>query len=232
VLRVGSVLHAGQRLRVVLDPEVRHSLAAAPEVGHERVVGVQHEAGPAVEAGDELGPAVGQQLELPVAVELVAEQVRQQQEARLYLVGHARQPGLVHLEQAELAGLAAGVEQRRGHAPRHVRAGAVVHHRAAGALEAGGDHRRGGRLAVRGRQEHRAGLDLTRHPAQRPGREAQQQPARRGGAAAASTAAAGGPHETGEAVGEAVHQPGPMTRRTRVSTRMVAGVAPIGSPSA
>ena len=45
--------------------------------------------------------------------------------------GDRRQPGLVDLEQAELAAPAAGVEQRGGHAPGHVRAGAVVHHRRA-----------------------------------------------------------------------------------------------------
>ena len=38
--------------------------------------------GPAVELGHELGPAVGEQLELAVAVELVAEQVREEQQAR------------------------------------------------------------------------------------------------------------------------------------------------------
>ena len=39
----------GQRLRVVLHAEVGHAAALAAEVGHERVVGVQDEASPAVE---------------------------------------------------------------------------------------------------------------------------------------------------------------------------------------
>ena len=108
------MLHAGQRLGVVLDAEVGHPLALAPEVGHQRVVGVQHEGGAAVERATSSGPAVGEQLELAVAVELVAEQVGEQQQARLDLLGHARQPGLVDLEQPELAGLAAGVEQGGG----------------------------------------------------------------------------------------------------------------------
>ncbi len=55
---------------------------------------------------------------------------------------------------------------------------------------------------------------------------------RRGGAAGAADAAAGGPGEAGEGAGDAEHQDGAMTLRQRRSTRMIAGVAPIGSPSA
>ena len=135
VLRVGRVLHLGQRLRVVGEAEVGHALSAAPEVGDERVVRVQDEARAPVEAGDDLCPAVGEQLELAVAVELVAEQVGEQDEARLEVLCDASEPGFVDLEQPELTAAPSGVEERRRHSPGHVRAGPVVHHLAARALE-------------------------------------------------------------------------------------------------
>ena len=225
------MLHPRQRLRVVLDAEVGHALATAAEVGHERVVGVQHEARLAVQALDQLRPAVGQQLELAVAVELVAEQVGEQEQARVELVGDGRQPGLVDLEQPQLAAPAARVEQRGGDAPGHVRAGAVVDHGAARSLQAGRQHRRGGRLAVGGRDQQGALVEVARHLPERARREPQQQPARRGRPAAAAGAAADRPHDAGQRPRDAIHQPGAMTRRQRRSTRTVAGVLPIGSPS-
>ncbi len=175
VLRVGGVLHAGQRLGVVLHAEVGHLRAVAPEVGDQRVVGVEHEARPPVQPLDQLRPAVGEQLELAIAVELVAEQVGEQQQPRVELLGHARQPGLVDLEQPQLPAPAPGVEQGGGHSPRHVGPGAVVDDGAPGALEAGRQHRGRGRLAVRGRDQQRALVEVAGHPAQRPRREAQQQ---------------------------------------------------------
>ena len=108
------MLHLGQCLGVVLQPEVDHSRAASPEVGDQRIVGVQHEPRAGRRAGNELGPAVGDQLELAVAVELITEEVGQQQQPRPQLGGNARKPGLVDLEQAELAAPVAGLQQRRG----------------------------------------------------------------------------------------------------------------------
>ena len=67
---------------------------------------------------------------------------------------------------------------------------------------------------------------------QRARRGLQQQAPGGGGAAGAAHAAAGGPCQPGEQAGEPEHQDGAMTRRQRRSTRMIAGVAPIGSPSA
>jgi hypothetical protein len=80
VLGVGGVLELGERERVVVDAEVPRR-AVPPKVGDERVVGVQDQR-PA-ERAHHVGPAVGDDLQLPVAVELVAEQVAQQQGARL-----------------------------------------------------------------------------------------------------------------------------------------------------
>ena len=100
VLGVRSVLELGQREAVVLDAEVQR-VAVAPEVGHERVVGVEDELGAV--ARDELGPAVGDRVELAVAVELVAEQVAEQHGPGGELGRDPVKPELVDLEQAELA---------------------------------------------------------------------------------------------------------------------------------
>ena len=232
VLRVGGVLHAGESLGVVVHAEVGHAAALAAEVRHQRVVGVQHEASTAIELAHELRPAVGKQLELAVAVELVAEQVGEEEQAGLHVGRDGGQPRLVDLEEPKLAALPTGVEQRGGHSPGHVRAGAVVHQRPARALERGGDHRCRGGLPVGRRHQHRARLELARHALERARRELQQDPSGSGGAAATADAAAGGPCEPGEKAGEPEHQDGAMTRRQRRSTRMIAGVAPIGSPSA
>ena len=49
----------------------------ASELSDLRVVTVQDECGPIVECGDGGSPALGDVLELPVAIELVAEEVPQ-----------------------------------------------------------------------------------------------------------------------------------------------------------
>ena len=63
--------------------EVERLGVMAAEVGDQRVVGVEHEPRAAAVGRDDRGPAVGDRLELAVAVELVAEQVREQHRARL-----------------------------------------------------------------------------------------------------------------------------------------------------
>ena len=97
----------------------RPARGSRPEVGHQRVVGVQHEARARRRARRrELGPAVGQQLELAVAVELVAEEVGQQHERGLELASatpgsHASSTS----NRPSWPGSPAGVEQRGGHSP-------------------------------------------------------------------------------------------------------------------
>ena len=115
VLGVARVLELGEREAVVVDAEVHGLRRVAAEVGDERVVGVEHEARA---LADDRGPAVGDRLQLAVAVELVAEQVAEQHRARLDLLGDLAEPELVDLEQAEVAGeltaaLARGARQRR-----------------------------------------------------------------------------------------------------------------------
>jgi hypothetical protein len=236
VLRVGRVLELGQRLRVVREAEVGDAAELAAEVRDQRVVGVQHEPRAAGVGGDDLRPAVRQQVQLPVAVELVAEQVREQEHARLDRLRDGPEPRLVDLEQAELAAAAAGVEQRGRDAPGHVRPGAVVDHRAAGAVEDRGDHCGGRRLPVGRGDQHGAVVEHARHRAERAGGEPQQEPSGRGRAARATEAAADGAHEAREAACDRAHRGGPasgaITRRQPRSTVRSTGVRAIGSPSA
>ena len=106
------MLELGQRERVVVDAEVDRagtiSAAArrpsgAPEVGDSgssalstSVVGRP--------ARRRRGPAVGDRLQLAVAVELVAEEVAEQHRARLELLDDRAEPELVDLEEPEVAG--------------------------------------------------------------------------------------------------------------------------------
>ena len=126
--------HAAQRDAVVLHAEVRDRAGApagcphAAEVGDERVVGVEHELRGG-RGGHGRRPAVGDRLELAVAVQLVAEQVGQQQGARAELRDDAVQPELVDLEQAGVAVdavAAGGAEQHAGDPAGHVRSRPVV----------------------------------------------------------------------------------------------------------
>ena len=133
VLRIGGVRHACQRERVVLDAEVEHRrVALTAEVGDRWIVGVEHERRVAGRSGVHgRVPAIGDRLELAVAIELVAEQVAEQDRARVQLGGERVEPQLVDLEQAELArdapARAGGGEQRGGDPSGHVRPGLVVH---------------------------------------------------------------------------------------------------------
>ncbi len=151
---VGGVLHRRQRHRVVLHPEVRGA-DVAPQIGDGGIVGVEDERGRG--ARDDRGPAIGDRVELAVAVELVAEQVGQQQRARLQLVDDLPEPELVDLEEAGVAVGRAGHE-RGGHAAGHVRPGPVVDEVRARALEDARHHRGGRRLAVGGRDHGAAAL--------------------------------------------------------------------------
>jgi hypothetical protein len=72
---VGRVLHLGGRHRRILDSEVGDVGPVATEVSDQRVVGVQDQPGGRRHARHDVGPAIGDRLQLPVTVELVAEQV-------------------------------------------------------------------------------------------------------------------------------------------------------------
>ncbi len=151
VLRVGRVLERGSRLRGVVDPERERPRAVAAEVADLRVVAVDDERR-LRQRGDRLAPAGGDELELAVAVELVAEEVREEQRLRTDATRDLGQRALVDLEQPELG--VARLEQRRGDAGDEVRPGAVVRDAGERREQLGG-HRRGRRLPVRRRDEHR-----------------------------------------------------------------------------
>ena len=191
VLGVGGVLHLRQGHGVVLHPEVRGA-DVAPQVGDGRVVGVEDERRRGVR--DDGRPAIGDRVELAVAVELVAEQVGQQQRARLELVDDLPEPELVDLEEAGVA-VGRAVHEGGRHAAGHVRPGPVVHEMRAGALEDAGDHRRGRGLAVGGRDHGAAALEPRAQACDGVGLEAHEELARQRGAAAAGAARqrAGGP---------------------------------------
>ena len=194
VLGVEGVLQLRQRLRGVLDPEVddaraRALIGVAAEVGDQRIVGVEDEGAAAGSRRHRLRPLVGQRLHLAVAVELVAEEVAEHDRRRLQLVDDPWQPGLVDLEQPLASML---LQQRRRHAPGHVRAGPVVDRVAAVGGEDGGDHPGRGRLAVGGADHRRAALEPGAEPGDRLGIEAQQHPPRQRRAAAATARPAGG----------------------------------------
>ena len=236
VLRVGGVLELRVGERVVLDAEVARA-ALPPEVGDERVVGVEHERRLARVRGDDVGPALGDDLELAVAVELVAEEVGEQQRARAQLADHGAEPELVDLEEpeaaVELAPAAPRGRRQRGRDPAgHVRARAVVHERLARALEDRRDHRGRRRLAV-GRADHRAAV-LQPRAEQADGvrLQAREDLPRERRAAAAP----GGAHERADRLGGRDLRPeqrhGASTFSARGSTRIVTGRSAIGSPSA
>ena len=258
------MLELGERERVVVDAEVddararsrppatpraagraprrarrRRRLVHAAQVGHQRVVGVEHERRAARPRGHDRRPAVGDRLQLAVAVELVAEQVAEQHRARLELLDDRAEPELVDLEEAEVArqrapAAAAGVGQRAGDPARHVRPGAVVDEPRAGALEDARHHRRGRRLAVGGADHDAAAVQPAREPADRVRLDAREHLARQRRPAAAP----GRPRERadrlrgGHTCGQAHHrgattrsEPGQRAHRHRqVGDRVAVGV--------
>ena len=216
----------------------RRRLVHPAEVGDQRVVGVEHERRPGRPRRHHRRPAVGDRLQLAVAVELVAEQVAEQHRPRLELLDDRAEPELVDLEEAEVArqrapAAAARVRQRAGDAARHVRPGAVVDEPGAGALEDARHHRRGRGLAVGGADHDAAAVQAAREAADRVRLDAREHLARQRRPAAA----AGRPRERadrlrgGHTCGQAHHR-GATTRSAPGSARTVTGRSAIGSPSA
>ena len=252
VLGVRRVLHLRDCQRPILDPEVRDRAALPAEIGDQRVVGVERQRGRGRQCRHHRRPAVGDRLQLAVAIELVAEQVAEQHASRLER-GHDRvHPELVDLEQAELpvdlATPAGGIQQRRRDATGHVGAGAIGDHPAALAPEDRGDHRRRRRLPV-GRRDHRRAVGQSRgQTSDRVGRQTREQLARQAGAAAtagASRQPSDGPRrgdlrverahaDAAAIVGPGVPAPpaGTIVCTAAGSTSISAGSSAIGSPSA
>ena len=159
VLRVRRVLERGPTDERVIDAVADRLPSAVGELRDERIVGVDDEGRRVGEAGDRVAPALGDVLELAVAVELVAKEVPEGDHARRDGLDDRRERELVDLEQPQL-GVARG-EESGADAGGEVRT-RVVPGKPVGAAEQLGDHRRRRRLAVRRRDDDRPVRETSR----------------------------------------------------------------------
>ena len=163
-LRVGCVLELAPRVPLVVEPEADALAPRVRERGHLRVVGVQDEHGGGGEVDGGGPPAVGDVLELAVAVELVAEEIPEADGPWPHPRSDLGQRCLVDLEEPELG--AACHEQGGGDARDEVGAGVVVGESNAPAQDLG-RHRCRRRLAVRRGYERRPLRQPCREPVDR-----------------------------------------------------------------
>ena len=105
----------------VVEPEDDRARSLAGEIADLGVVAVHDEPRLRRQGAHRLPPALGDELELAVPVELVAEEVTEADRARSKSHRNLRQGALVDLEQAEL-GPPRRCEQRGGDARDEVRA--------------------------------------------------------------------------------------------------------------
>jgi hypothetical protein len=165
------VLELRRRPSRVVQAENDAVCSVAPEVAHLRVVAVDDERRAGAEVRNGPAPALGDELELAVPVELVAEEVAQAERTRADSTGDVGKRGLVDLEQAQLR--FPGREQRRSDSRNQVRSRAVVSEPHP-TLEDLGDHRRRRRLAVGRRHESRSLGEPRREALDRPGSKKRQ----------------------------------------------------------
>ena len=130
----------------VVEPEHGRPWMRARELAELWVVPIDDKRRPGAECSDGAAPALGDQLELAVAVELVAEEIAEAHDPRADARCDLRQRPLVDLEQPQLR--AARRKQRRRDPRDQVGTGPVVREPKSGPQGLGG-HRRGRRLAVR-----------------------------------------------------------------------------------
>src|SRR5207247_1176432 len=142
------------------------TLVSLTQPRDDRIVRVQHDGDARIELRDRVADAARELIDLEVAVELVAEQVRDQYDARADPPEHARQRRLIDFEHPDVtAKLPAPIvlgEQRAGDASLQVRAGAVVYRTPASRAHDVGQHPRGRRLPVRAGDEHDSVRELAR----------------------------------------------------------------------
>ncbi len=182
-LRVRGVLELRRGPSRVIQAEDDAARTVARQVAHLWIVAVDDELRAVAELRHGPAPALGDELELAVAVELVAEEVAQAERTWADPTGDVGKRGLVDLEQAEL-GLP-GREQRGSDSRDQVRSGAVVGEPHP-TLEDLGDHRSRRRLAVGGRDEGRSQGEPRRQALDRLGREEREHLARHGRSTARS----------------------------------------------
>jgi hypothetical protein len=146
------VLQRRPRAPRVVEPEHPRAGMGMGQIADLRVVAVHDELG-VRQLRHCSAPVGGEDLELAVAVELVAEEVPEQQRLRPDTPRHLGQCALVDFEEAELG--PAGPEEGGGDAGHKVRARVVVRD-AHPRPEDLRDHRGRRRLAVGRRDEHRS----------------------------------------------------------------------------
>ena len=167
----------------IVEAEAERRLAAPGDVRHERIVAVCNHPGALRQRPHALAPALGDQLELAVAVQLVAEEVPEQHRLRPDPPRDVGKRSLVHLEEAQL-GVRVRQERRRD-AGDEVRAGPVVGQPEPFSEDLR-DHSGGRRLPVRGRDEGRSEGQPAGEIPQRAGVDRRQDLAGQGRAAAPS----------------------------------------------
>ena len=145
--RVGQALPGHARVVEAEPNDVRPFLS---EAGDKWIVDVGHHPSGRVELGDRPTPAVRDELQLPVAVELVAKEVPQADGLGANALRDLREGALVHLEQAEVRRRVS--QESRCHAGDQIGARPVVGEPDAPSQDLG-DDRGGRRLSVRGRDE-------------------------------------------------------------------------------
>ncbi len=111
--RVGSVRHRTEVDRTVIDAEQHVTRMALSQRGDPGIVGSSDHRRVGIEGVDHGLPAVDDEVELAVAIELVAEQVAQHDGPRIEPPGELGQGSLVALEQCRVR---AGREQRARYA--------------------------------------------------------------------------------------------------------------------
>ena len=154
------MLEASARSPRIVDAEEESAVPTVREGGDERVVGVGDDGSIGRELRNRGPPALGDVLELAVAVELVTEEVAEAHDARSAAPHHLGQRELIDLEQPQI-GVTRPEQCRRD--PRGEVGAGVVPGKAVGGREDRARHRRRRRLPVRRRDK--------RHTQGKPGRE-------------------------------------------------------------
>ena len=188
--RVGGVRQTVAGDRGVVETEPDNAVTPpVHEVGQERVVYVDHRPRARGQLGHGAAPALRDQLELAVAVELVAKEVAETHGARPDLPDDLGKRSLVDLEHRELRIF--GLEQGRGDTGDQVRPGAVVCEAQPGTEDVR-QHRARRRLSVRRGDERTAEREARGELRERSGVEGGEQLAGEGRPAPAT----GEPRET------------------------------------
>ena len=140
------------RVRRIIEPEPDRRRAPISEICDDRVVGVDDQCRFRGKSSDHGAPALGHELELAVAVQLIAKEVPERHNAGTEAAHGLRQRGLVDLEEAEVG--PARIHQRGGETGHQVRARPIPGERLALAEDLCRHRRRRGLAVRRGDDSH------------------------------------------------------------------------------